>query len=119
MGTGHLFKEHNAVFCFGQPTVVSPAVPLTPAATPASVPVGSAGVPPSRCHRVSENKELLTNLEQYLSEQEEALLSKVTWYLLDGSCQLSVPKFPVPITLPASINNTVVSAVSRSSLKQL
>lgn len=44
MDTGHLFKEHNAVFCFGQPTVVNPAVPLTLAANLVSVPVGSVGV---------------------------------------------------------------------------
>lgn len=41
MDTGHLFEEHDAVFCFGQPTVVNPAVPLTPAANLVSL--GSVG----------------------------------------------------------------------------
>lgn len=50
MGIGHLFKEHKAVLCFGQPTVVNPAVPLTLRAVPAAVPVGRVEV---LCARLS------------------------------------------------------------------
>jgi len=66
LDTGRLFEEHNAVFGLGQPTVVSPAVPLTPAANLARVPGSSVGV--VTAFRVTDNFYLIWNT--YESKRE-------------------------------------------------